>query len=65
MGRKRTRRIGILTGGGDCPGINAVIRAVAKTAIMKYQMEVVGYQDGFWGRLGVGPIANGGVPDLL
>jgi 6-phosphofructokinase 1 len=49
MGQRRPRRIGILTGGGDCPGINAVIRAVSKTAMMKYNMEVVGYQDGFWG----------------
>jgi phosphofructokinase-like protein len=49
MGQTKARRIGILTGGGDCPGINAVIRAVAKTAIMKFGMEVVGYLDGFWG----------------
>ena len=33
-------RIGILTGGGDCPGINAVVRAVAKTAINDYEVEV-------------------------
>ena len=45
----KPKRIAILTGGGDCPGINAVIRAVAKTAIMKYGMEVIGYRDGFWG----------------
>lgn len=43
------RRIGILTGGGDCPGLNAVIRAVVKTAINKYDMEVIGFQDGFKG----------------
>lgn len=49
MGGKKTRRIGILTGGGDCPGINAVIRAVAKAAITEHGMEVVGYRDGFWG----------------
>jgi 6-phosphofructokinase len=34
------RRIGILTGGGDCPGLNAVIRAVVKTAVNEYEMEV-------------------------
>jgi phosphofructokinase-like protein len=49
MVRREPGRIGILTGGGDCPGINAVIRAVTKTAIMKHRMEVVGYLDGFWG----------------
>ncbi len=43
------RRIGVLTGGGDCPGINAVIRAVVKTAIFEYGLEVVGIRDGFLG----------------
>jgi len=43
------RRIGILTGGGDCPGLNAVIRAVAKTAILQHRIEVVGIEDGFLG----------------
>jgi 6-phosphofructokinase len=43
------RKIGILTGGGDCPGINAVIRAVAKKALRAYGMEVVGIEDGFEG----------------
>lgn len=43
------RRIGILTGGGDCPGLNAVIRAVAKTAIYQYGIEVIGIRDGFVG----------------
>lgn len=42
-------RIGILTGGGDCPGLNSVIRAVTKSAISKYGMEVVGFLDGFKG----------------
>jgi 6-phosphofructokinase 1 len=46
---KRRKRIGILTGGGDCPGINAVIRAVAKKAIHDYDMEVVGIEDGYEG----------------
>jgi phosphofructokinase-like protein len=43
------KRIGILTGGGDCPGLNAVIRGVTKTAITKYGMEVIGFKDGFEG----------------
>ena len=36
------KRIGILTGGGDCPGLNAVIRAVTKTAIWQHGIEVFG-----------------------
>ena len=43
------KRIGILTGGGDCPGLNAVVRAVAKTAMMQYGATVVGVEDGFEG----------------
>lgn len=43
------KRIGVLTGGGDCPGLNAVIRAVVKTASVKYDYEVVGIEDGFDG----------------
>jgi 6-phosphofructokinase 1 len=43
------KRIGILTGGGDCPGLNAVIRAVTKTAIWKHGIEVFGVEDGFQG----------------
>ena len=43
------QRIAILTGGGDCPGINAVIRAVAKTAMLRHGLEVLGIQDGFQG----------------
>ena len=41
--------IGILTGGGDAPGLNAVIRAVVKTAISKYEWPVTGIEDGFDG----------------
>ena len=37
------KRVGILTGGGDCPGLNAVIRGVTKTAITRYGMEVIGF----------------------
>ncbi len=43
------RRIGVLTGGGDCPGLNAVIRAVTKTAIWRFGIDVVGIEDGFQG----------------
>ena len=43
------RRIGILTGGGDCPGLNAVIRAVTKKAILVHGWEVIGFLDGFHG----------------
>ena len=45
------KRIGILTGGGDCPGLNAVIRGVTKSAILKYDMEVVGFCDSFLGMI--------------
>ena len=43
------KRIGVMTGGGDCPGLNAVIRAVVKTAILKYGLEVVGIKHGYRG----------------
>jgi len=46
---KAIRRIGVLTGGGDCPGLNAVIRAVAKTAMNVHGVEVVGIRDAFRG----------------
>ncbi len=44
-------RIGVLSGGGDAPGLNAVIRAVTKTAIFKYGWSVTGIIDGFEGLL--------------
>lgn len=43
------RRIGVLTGGGDCPGLNAVIRAVVNTATLQYGLEVYGIRDGYSG----------------
>lgn len=46
---KDIKRIGVLTGGGDCPGLNAVIRAVTRTAIIKYDIEVVGFLNGYKG----------------
>ena len=44
-------RIGILTGGGDCPGLNAVIRAVARKGVNHYGHAIVGYRDGWRGVL--------------
>ncbi len=46
---KKTKRIGILTGGGDCPGLNAVIRSIVRTADHDYGIEVIGFQDGYEG----------------
>lgn len=43
------KRIGILTGGGDCPGLNAVIRSVAKPAMSFFNSKVIGILDGFEG----------------
>ncbi len=43
------KRIGILTGGGDCPGLNAVIRSIAKPAMNFFNVKVVGVLDGFEG----------------
>jgi ATP-dependent phosphofructokinase / diphosphate-dependent phosphofructokinase len=48
MGKSNVRKIGILTGGGDCPGLNAVIRGVTKPA-QDYGMSVYGIIDGFEG----------------
>ncbi|MBI2869290.1 MAG: ATP-dependent 6-phosphofructokinase [Chloroflexi bacterium] len=45
----KKNRIGILTGGGDCPGINAVIRAITKKAIIDHGCEIIGIEDGFEG----------------
>ncbi len=49
MSRKKTKRIGILTAGGDSPGLNAAIRGVGKTAIGHYGMELIGFRDGITG----------------
>jgi ATP-dependent phosphofructokinase / diphosphate-dependent phosphofructokinase len=46
---RNIKRIGILTAGGDCPGLNAAIRAVSKPAILKYGIEVIGISSGFLG----------------
>jgi len=44
-------RIGVLTGGGDCPGLNAVIRAIVRRGIDTHQHEIVGFRDGWRGPL--------------
>lgn len=49
MAAKRIKRIAVMTGGGDCPGLNAVIRAVTKTAINRYKLDVWGVEDGYLG----------------
>jgi len=70
MAKKRStgvHRIGVLTGGGDCPGLNAVIRAVTKTAILDYGIEVVGIHDGFAGMVedSMGPLRYDAVSGIL
>ena len=58
------KRIGILTGGGDAPGLNAVIRAAVKTAIYQYGCEVVGIRDGYDGFITEGGIIPLGIQDV-
>ena len=50
-------RVGVLTGGGDCPGLNAVIRAVVRKGVQTYGYEFVGFRDGWRG-----PLENVTVP---
>ena len=49
MAKSATRTFGILTSGGDCPGLNAAIRGVAKAAYGMYDMNIIGISDGFRG----------------
>lgn len=49
--KQEIKRIALLTGGGDCSGLNAVIRAVVKSAILKYDYEVIGFMGGYHGLL--------------
>jgi ATP-dependent phosphofructokinase / diphosphate-dependent phosphofructokinase len=44
-------RVGVLTGGGDCPGLNAVIRAIVRTGVAEYGYEFIGFRDGWRGPL--------------
>src|SRR5262249_61866992 len=50
-GGRQLMRIGVLTGGGDCPGLNAVIRAVVRKGVATYGHEFVGFRDGWRGPL--------------
>jgi phosphofructokinase-like protein len=62
------QRIGILTGGGDAPGLNAVIRAAVKTAIYEYGCEVFGIRDGYDGFInekGIIPLTLADVRGIL
>ena len=43
------RRIGILTSGGDCPGLNAAIRGVARAAYEMFDAEIIGIRNGYGG----------------
>ncbi len=52
MKKRDEMRIGILTGGGDAPGLNGVIRAVVRTATIRYGWKVIGIFDGFEGLMG-------------
>src|SRR5918997_1101522 len=58
------RRIGVLTSGGDAPGLNAVIRAVVKTAEVEYGWKVYGIEDGFEGLLTPPHISNLGLEQV-
>jgi len=58
------RRIGILTSGGDAPGLNAVIRSVVKTAILRHGWEVIGVRDGFEGLLDGGRTQRLGLEEV-
>jgi len=58
------KRIGILTGGGDAPGLNAVIRAAVKTAIYEYGCEVIGIRDGYDGFIDDEGIVSLGIEDV-
>src|SRR5437667_380346 len=44
-------RFGVLTGGGDCPGLNAVIRAIVRKSVLHYGHEILGFRDGWRGPL--------------
>ncbi|HLF70402.1 MAG TPA: 6-phosphofructokinase, partial [Actinomycetota bacterium] len=41
--------VGVLTGGGDCPGLNAVIRAIVRKGIDRYGLAILGFRDGWQG----------------
>jgi ATP-dependent phosphofructokinase / diphosphate-dependent phosphofructokinase len=62
------KRLGVLTGGGDAPGLNAVIRAVVKTALLEYDCQVLGIRNGFDGFInenGIFPLTMDSVRGIL
>ena len=61
------KKIGVLTGGGDCPGLNAVIRAVVRRAIDTYHMQVLGIREGWAGLIkgNVEPLTHFSVSGIL
>ena len=61
------KKIGLLTGGGDCPGLNAVIRAVVKRSIGTHGLEVLGIREGWKGLISgtVEPLTNYAVTGIL
>src|SRR6476620_10605340 len=48
---RQQMRVGILTGGGDCPGLNAVIRAAVRATIVEFDGSVIGFRDGWRGAM--------------
>ncbi len=58
------KRLGILTGGGDAPGLNAVIRSVVKTACLSYTCDIVGIRDGYDGLLDADRVRPLGLDDV-
>jgi ATP-dependent phosphofructokinase / diphosphate-dependent phosphofructokinase len=56
-------RIGVLTGGGDCPGLNAVIRAIVRKGVAQYGHEFIGFRDGWRGPL-EGDYRPLGIPEV-
>ncbi|MEM6648277.1 MAG: ATP-dependent 6-phosphofructokinase, partial [Bacteroidota bacterium] len=63
----RSLRVGVLTGGGDCPGLNAVIRAVTKSLILDHGADVIGFEDGYVGLIEhrLQPLAYNDVSGIL
>jgi len=58
------KTVAVLTGGGDCPGLNAVIRGVVRTAILDFGWQVLGVEDGFDGLVGEPRVRPLGLEDV-
>lgn len=60
-------KVGVLTGGGDCPGLNAVIRSVVRKGVQEYSFDFAGVRDGWLGLLqdDVRPLDISGVRGIL